>query len=120
MELRCDPGGTVTVVAGTHSPGQGHATTYAQMVSDWLGVPFENIRHVQGDTDAVPFGRGTYAARSAVLGGNALRMAAAALINKARQRPAHLMEPPPADIEFADGQFKIAGTDRAMPLTEVA
>jgi aerobic carbon-monoxide dehydrogenase large subunit len=120
MELRFDPGGTVTIVAGTHSHGQGHATTFAQMVSDWLGVPFDKIRHVQGDTDAVPFGRGTYAARSAVLGGNALRMAADAVIDKAKQMAAHLMEASPADIEFEDGAFKIAGTDRAIPLTEVA
>jgi carbon-monoxide dehydrogenase large subunit len=120
MELRFDPGGTVTIVAGTHSHGQGHATTYAQMVSDWLGVPFEKIRHVQGDTDAVPFGRGTYAARSAVLGGSALRMAADAVIDKAKQMAAHLMEASAADIEFADGAFKIAGTDRSMPLMDVA
>ena len=120
MELRFDPGGTVTIVAGTHSHGQGHATTYAQMVSEWLGVPFESIRHLQGDTNAVPFGRGTYAARSAVLGGNALRLAADAIIEKAGQMAAHLMEAAPADIEFKDGQYRIAGTDRAMPLTEVA
>jgi carbon-monoxide dehydrogenase large subunit len=120
MELRFDPSGAVTVVAGTHSHGQGHATTYAQMVSEWLGVPFEQIRHVQGDTDAVPFGRGTYAARSAVLGGSALRMAADVVIEKARQMAGHLMEASPADIEHADGTFKIAGTDRSMPLTEVA
>ena len=90
------------------------------MVSEWLGVPFENIRHVQGDTDAVPFGRGTYAARSAMLGGNALRVAADAVIEKARQMAGHLMEASPSDIEFEDGKFKIAGTDRSMPLTEVA
>jgi carbon-monoxide dehydrogenase large subunit len=120
MELRFDPAGTVTIVAGTHSHGQGHATTYAQMVSEWLGVPFDKIRHVQGDTDVVPFGRGTYAARSAVLGGSALRMAADAVIEKARQMAGHLMEAAPADIEFKDGMFKIAGTDRAMSMMEVA
>ena len=75
---------------------------------------------MQGDTDAVPFGRGTYAARSAVLGGNALRRAADQVIEKARQMAGHLMEASPSDIEFEDGQFKIAGTDRSMPLTEVA
>ena len=120
MELRFDPSGNVTVVAGTHSHGQGHATTYAQMVSEWLGVPFESIRHVQGDTDAVPFGRGTYAARSAVLGGSALRLAADAVIEKAKQMAAHLMEASAADIEFDNGRFKIAGTDRSMTMTEVA
>jgi carbon-monoxide dehydrogenase large subunit len=73
MELRYDPGGTVTIVAGTFSHGQGHATTYAQMVSEWLGVPFDSIGFVQGDTDQVPFGRGTYAARSSMIGGCALQ-----------------------------------------------
>src|SRR5205085_2594712 len=75
MEVRFDPSGTVTIGAGTHSHGQGHATTYAQLASDWLGVPFESIRLVQGDTDAISFGRGTYASRSAMLGGSALRAA---------------------------------------------
>jgi carbon-monoxide dehydrogenase large subunit len=120
MELRFDPSGMVTIVAGTHSHGQGHATTYAQMVSEWLGVPFENIRHVQGDTDAVPYGRGTYAARSAVLGGSALRLAADAIIDKARPMAAHMMEAAPGDIEFRDGHFRIAGTDRTLALTDVA
>ena len=93
MELRFDPSGMVTVVAGTHSHGQGHATTYAQLVSDWLGVPFENVRLVQGDTDAVSFGRGTYASRSAMLGGSALRAAADGIIEKAKPLAAHLHLP---------------------------
>ena len=63
MEIRFDPSGAVTIVAGTHSHGQGHATVYAQMASSWLGIAFERIRLVQGDTDAVPIGRGTFAAR---------------------------------------------------------
>ena len=78
--FRC---GTVAIVAGTFSHGQGHETTYAQMVADWLGIPFEDIRFVQGDTDAVPFGRGTYAARSSMIGGSALRRAADAIIERA-------------------------------------
>src|SRR5262249_1696326 len=76
MELRFDPSGNVTIVAGTFSHGQGHATTYAQMVSEWLGVPFENIRLVQGDTSQVAFGRGTYASRSSMIGGSALKLGA--------------------------------------------
>src|SRR5260221_6855921 len=92
MELRFDQSGTVTVVAGQHNHGQGHATTYAQLVSDWLGVPFENVRLVQGDTDAVSFGRGTYASRSAMLGGSALKGAADAIIEKAKAMASHLME----------------------------
>jgi aerobic carbon-monoxide dehydrogenase large subunit len=120
MEIRFDPSGMVTVVAGTHSHGQGHATTYAQLVSDWLGVPFENIRLVQGDTDAVSFGRGTYASRSAMLGGSALKGAADAIIEKAKDMAAHLMEASAKDIEFQDGKLTVVGTDRSLPLTEVA
>jgi carbon-monoxide dehydrogenase large subunit len=120
MELRFDPSGRVTIVAGTHSHGQGHATTYAQLVCDWLGVPFENIRLVQGDTDAVSFGRGTYASRSAMLGGSALKGAADAIIEKAKGMAAHLMETSSKDIEFQAGKFTVVGTDRSLPLTEVA
>ncbi|MPZ55495.1 MAG: molybdopterin-dependent oxidoreductase [Rhizobiales bacterium] len=120
MELRFDPGGTVTIVAGTHSHGQGHATTYGQMVTEWLGVPFESIRFVQGDTDAVPFGRGTYAARSSMVGGCALKNAADAIVEKARPMAAFLMEASAADIEFKDGHFRVVGTDKAMSMTDVA
>jgi len=120
MELRFDPSGMVTIVAGTHSHGQGHATTYAQLVSDWLGVPFENIRLVQGDTDAVSFGRGTYASRSMMLGGSALRAAADAVIEKGKLMAAHLVEASSRDIEFQEGKFVVAGTDRAIALTDVA
>jgi len=120
MELRFDPSGTVTVVAGTHSHGQGHATTYAQLVSEWLGVPFESVRLVQGDTDAVAFGRGTYASRSAMLGGSALKGAADAVVEKAKPMAAHLMEAGVSDIRFSNGNFEIEGTDRKISLTEVA
>jgi carbon-monoxide dehydrogenase large subunit len=120
MELRFDPSGNVTIVAGTFSHGQGHATTYAQMVSDWLGVPFENIRLVQGDTNQVAFGRGTYASRSSLVGGSALKAASDALVDKARPLAAHLMEAAPADVQFGDGKFRVVGTDRALPLVDVA
>src|SRR5581483_419574 len=120
MEIRFDAGGTVTIVAGTLSHGQGHATTYAQLVSDWLGVPFENVRLVQGDTDAVPFGRGTYASRSTMLGGSALKGAADAILEKARAMAGHLLEASAKDLEFAEGRFKVVGTDKSIPLTDVA
>ncbi|MGH6768496.1 MAG: xanthine dehydrogenase family protein molybdopterin-binding subunit [Xanthobacteraceae bacterium] len=120
MELRFDPSGNVTILAGTHSHGQGHATVYAQMVSEWLGVPFESIRFVQGDTNAVPIGRGTYASRSMMVGGNALKVAADAIVEKAKPMAAHLMEAAAGDIEFREGRFHIVGTDRAMALTDVA
>jgi carbon-monoxide dehydrogenase large subunit len=120
MDIRFDPGGTVTVFGGTHSHGQGHATVFAQLVHEFLGVPFENIRYVQGDTAQVQFGRGTYGARSAVVGGSALKVAADAIINKAKPMAAAMMEADVGDIEFNDGNFKVAGTDKAIPLTEVA
>ena len=120
MELRCDPSGMVTIVAGTFSHGQGHATVYAQMVSEWLGVPFENIRFVQGDTDQVPYGRGTYASRSSMVGGNALKVATDALVEKAKPVAAHLLEAAAADVVFKGGAFQVVGTDRAVPFTAVA
>jgi len=120
MDIRFDPGGTVTILGGTHSHGQGHATVFAQLVHDFLGVPFENIRYVQGDTAQVPFGRGTYGARSAVVGGSALRRAADVIIEKAKPMAAAMMEADAGDIEFQDGNFKVAGTDKEIPLTEVA
>jgi carbon-monoxide dehydrogenase large subunit len=120
MELRFDPSGMATIVAGTFSHGQGHATTYAQMVAEWLGVPFESIRFVQGDTDQVPFGRGTYASRSAMLGGSALKGAADAIIEKAKALAAHLLEAAGTDVEFREGKFRVVGTDRAIALTDVA
>jgi aerobic carbon-monoxide dehydrogenase large subunit len=120
MDIRFDPGGTVTVFGGTHSHGQGHATVFAQLVHEFLGVPFESIRYVQGDTAQVQFGRGTYGARSAVVGGSALKRAAEAIIDKAKPMAAAMMEADAGDIEFNDGNFKVAGTDKAIPLTEVA
>jgi len=120
MELRFDASGQVTIIAGTHSHGQGHETAFAQLVSQWLGVPFEAIQYIQGDTAQVSFGRGTFAARSSMVGGAALRAAADAVIAKARDMASILMEAAAGDIEFKDGQFKVAGTDKAMPITEVA
>jgi carbon-monoxide dehydrogenase large subunit len=120
MVLRFDPSGMLTILAGTHSHGQGHQTVYAQMVTEWLGVPFENIRFVQGDTDAVPIGRGSYGSRSMHVGGNALKKAADNIIEKAKPMAAMMMEAAAGDIEFKDGSFRIVGTDRAMKLTDVA
>jgi carbon-monoxide dehydrogenase large subunit len=120
MEVRFDPGGTATIVAGTHSHGQGHATTYAQMLAEWLGIPFESIRFVQGDTDEVPFGRGTYGSRSMMVGGNALKRAADGIVEKAKPMAAHLLEAAATDIEFDAGRFRVAGTDRTIALTDVA
>jgi carbon-monoxide dehydrogenase large subunit len=120
MDLRFDPSGTVTIVAGTHSHGQGHATAYSQMVSDWLGVPFENIKFIQGDTNEVPIGRGTYGSRSMMVGGNALRRAADQIIDKAKPMAAKMLEASAGDLEFKDGNFRVVGTDKSIALTNVA
>lgn len=120
MEMRFDPSGGLTIVAGTFSHGQGHETTYPQMVSDWLGVDADNIRFIQGDTAAVSFGRGSYASRSMIVGGSALKYAADEIIEKGKKFAAHVMEASPADIEFSDGNFVVAGTDKQMTMTEVA
>ena len=120
MELYFDPAGGVTVGAGTHSHGQGHQTVYAQMVSEWLGVPFESVRLVQGDTDHVAYGRGTYGSRSVTIGGAALKDAADKVIARARPMAAHLMEAAEADIEFSEGAFTVAGTDKSIGIVDVA
>jgi carbon-monoxide dehydrogenase large subunit len=120
MEIRFDPSGTVTIHSGTMNHGQGHETSYGQMVSGWLGVPMENIRLAQGDTDQITIGRGTYASRSMMVGGSALRAAADDVIDRGKKFAAHFMEADAADIDFADGKFVIAGTDKEMPIGQVA
>jgi carbon-monoxide dehydrogenase large subunit len=120
MEIRFDPSGTLTIVSGLLSHGQGHETTFAQMVADWLGVPPEGIRLSQGDTDEVAIGRGTYASRSMMVGGSALRAAADEVIERGKRFAGHFMEANEADIVFADGKFTVAGTDKTMPIAQVA
>src|SRR4029450_6533095 len=120
MDLRFHPDGTLNVMAGTHSHGQGHATVFAQLVHDRLGVPFESIRYVQGDTAQVPIGRGTYAARSATVGGNALLKSSETIIERGKPMAAALMEADAADIEFKDGEYRVVGTDRAITIADVA
>ena len=120
MELQFDPSGTVTIFAGTFSHGQAHETTYSQCISDWLGIPLSNIHFVQGDTDKVAFGRGTYASGSAVIGGNALRLAADEIIEKGKAPAAYLLEVSSSDIEFRDGGYYVSGTDRRVDLQSVA
>ncbi len=118
--MRFDPSGELTILAGTLSHGQGHETTYAQMVADWLGVPEDKIHLEQADTDEIAIGRGTYASRSMMVGGSALRGAADEVIERGKRFAAHFMEADAADIAFADGAFTIAGTDRSMPIAQVA
>lgn len=120
MEIRFDDTGGVTIVAGTHSHGQGHQTSYAQMIHTWLGVPFDRIRFVQGDTDAVVYGRGTYGSRSMTIGGSALRIAADKIIEKAKKIAAHVLEAAEEDIEFNEGMLAVAGTDKSIHICEMA
>jgi carbon-monoxide dehydrogenase large subunit len=120
MDLRFNPDGTLTILGGTHSHGQGHATVFAQMMHDWLDLPLEMIQYVQGDTARVAIGRGTYGARSAVVGGNALKAASDALIEKARHMAATLMEADATDVEFKDGAFRVVGTDKTIGIVDVA
>ena len=105
MEIRFDSGGDVTIVAGTHSHGQGHETVYSQMVSEFLGVPYDCIQLIQGDSDKVAMGRGTVGSRSMTVGGSALRLAADEIVDKGKKIAGHLLEAGEADIEFEDGMF---------------
>ena len=119
-EVRVHPTGSVTIFTGSHSHGQGHETTFAQLVSDRLGIPMEQIDISHGDTGKVQFGMGTYGSRSLAVGGEALIRATDKIIAKATKIAAHVMEASPADIEFKDGNFMVAGTDKAMAFGEVA
>ncbi len=120
MEIRFDENGTVTIVSGTHNHGQGHETVYAQMLVEWLGVDFQSVRMIQGDTDAVAFGRGTFGSRSMTVGGAALKHAAEVLVEKARKMAGHALEASPGDIDFAEGRFTVAGTDKSIGLVDLA
>ena len=103
----------MTILMGTQSSGQGHQTAYTQLAAERLGVAPDKMRVLQGDTAAISFGRGTGGSRSMPVGGAALAEAADKLIAKGRRIAAHLFEAAEADIEFADGEFTVAGTDRA-------
>ena len=119
-EVRVHPTGSVTVFTGAHSHGQGHETTFAQLVASGLGIPVENVDVVHGDTAKIPFGMGTYGSRSLAVGGSAIVKALDKVIAKGRKIAAHLLEAAEADITFEDGQFKVAGTDRAKSFGEIA
>jgi len=119
-ELRVHPTGSITVFTGTHSHGQGHETTFAQLVSERLGVPIEMVDVVHGDTTKIPFGMGTYGSRSLPVGGSALVKAMDKVVNKGKKIAAHLLEAAEADIEFKDGKFSVAGTDKNVAFGQVA
>ena len=118
-EVRVNPTGSVEVLTGAHAHGQGHETTFAQLVSERLGMPIENISIVHGDTDKVQFGMGTYGSRSGAVGMSALVKALDKVEAKAKKVAAHMLEAAEADIEFKDGKFTVAGTDKSAAWGEV-
>jgi len=118
--IRVHPTGSVTVLTGTHSHGQGHETTLAQLVADRLGVPIANVDIVHGDTAKVPFGMGTYGSRSLAVGGSAMVKAMDKIVAKGKRIAAHLMEASVEDIEFDRGTFRVAGTDKTKSLTDIS
>ena len=119
-EIRVHPTGSVTVFTGSHSHGQGHETTFAQVVADRFGLPMESVDIVHGDTSKILFGMGTYGSRSIAVGGTAIVKAMDKIIAKGKKIAAHLLEASEADIEYDRGQFKVAGTDRKKMFGEVA
>ncbi len=119
-QIRFDPTGTVTLAVGTVSQGQGHETMYKILLSHTLGIDSEDVFLIQGDTDKVAFGSGTFGSRSAVIAGSAVHKAAEKVIEKGRRIAAHMLEAAESDIEFERGTFTVAGTDRAVSLKEVA
>jgi carbon-monoxide dehydrogenase large subunit len=118
--VRIHPTGSVTVFTGSHSHGQGHETTFAQLVVEKLGVSIDNVEIVHGDTDRIPFGMGTYGSRSAAVGGSAIFKAIDKIIDKGKKVAAHLLEANVADIEFSDGKFRVVGTDREKAFGDIA
>lgn len=119
-QVRVHPTGSVTVYTGTHSHGQGHETTFAQLVSESFGIPIDQIEISHGDTDQVQFGMGTYGSRSLAVGGPAILNACNKVIEKAKKIAAHIMEADVSDIEFADGKFTVTGTDKEMAFAEIS
>ncbi|GAB4041508.1 MAG: xanthine dehydrogenase family protein molybdopterin-binding subunit [Rubrivivax sp.] len=119
-EVRVHPTGKVTIFTGAHSHGQGHETTFAQVVADKLGIPMEDITIEHGDTGKVLFGMGTYGSRSLAVGGTAIVKAVDKIIAKGKKIAAHLLEAADTDIVFEGGQFKVAGTDKAVPFAQVS
>lgn len=118
--VRVHPSGDVTISAGTHSHGQGHATSYAQLVADDLGIPIERIHLDEGDTANTPFGHGTYGSRSIPVGGSAIHEGCLRVMEKATRLAAHLLEVDPSDLSYADGSFAVRGTEAAVSFPDVA
>ncbi len=119
-EVRVNPTGNIEVLTGSHSHGQGHETTFAQLVSERLGVPIDTVKIVHGDTDKVQFGMGTYGSRSGAVGMSAISKALEKIVAKGKKVAAHVREASESDLEFTDGKFQVAGTDKALGFAEMA
>jgi carbon-monoxide dehydrogenase large subunit len=120
-KVRVHPTGKVSVFTGSHSHGQGHETTFAQLVAHHLGIPMDDVDIIHGDTGSVPFGMGTYGSRSASVGGTAIVMSINKIKEKGKKIAAHLLEASPQDIEYANGQFQVKGSpQKAVPFGQVA
>ncbi|MEM9620053.1 MAG: xanthine dehydrogenase family protein molybdopterin-binding subunit [Pseudomonadota bacterium] len=119
-EVRINPTGSVSVFTGSHSHGQGHETTFAQVVSDKLGIPYEDIEVIHGDTGRMEFGLGTYGSRSLAVGGSALVVAADKIISKGKKIAAHMMQAQPDQVDFQDGQFSLQDSNQSVSIQEVA
>jgi carbon-monoxide dehydrogenase large subunit len=119
-EVRVNPVGTIEVLTGSHSHGQGHETTFAQLVAERLSVPIENVQIVHGDTDKVQFGMGTYGSRSGAVGMSAISKALDKVEAKAKKIAAHQLEAAESDIVIEDGAVKVKGTDKQLLWHEVA
>jgi aerobic carbon-monoxide dehydrogenase large subunit len=119
-EVRVNPTGSVEILTGSNTHGQGHETTFAQLVSDRLGIPIESVSIVHGDTDKVQFGMGTYGSRSGAVGMTAIVKALDKIEAKAKKVAAHVLEAAEGDIEFKDGKFRVAGTDKSAAWGDIA
>lgn len=119
-QVRVQPTGKVSVFTGAHSHGQGHETTFAQVVADRLGIPMEDVDIIHGDSDTVAFGMGTYGSRSLAVGGSAIMKSLDKIIEKGAKIAAHKLECSPDDIEFVDGKFTVKGTDKSLGFGDIA
>ena len=118
--VRVQPTGKVSVFVGSHAHGQGHETTFSQVVADQLGIPIEDVDIIHGDTESVPFGMGTYGSRSLAVGGTAIVKSLDKVKEKGAKIAAHLLEAAEEDLEFAGGQWTVKGTDRSVGFADVA
>src|SRR4029079_4124900 len=118
-EVRVNPVGTIEILTGSHSHGQGHETTFAQLVADRLGIPISQVSIVHGDTDKVQFGMGTYGSRSGALRLHPLLQAGEDIESQAKKIAAHSLEASEGDIVIENGEFKVTGTDKSLALPMV-